>query len=183
QSEETLRTSLAMGADRAIHIETNQEIETLAVAKLIQKIVEKENPDLIFLGKQAIDNDANQVGQMLAALINAPQGTFASKVELSDGEVEITREIDGGLETVALKLPAVITTDLRLNEPRYVKLPNIMQAKKKPLEKIAIEDLGVDIEPRIEILSYAEPQPRTGGVKVESVQELVDKLKNEAKVI
>ncbi|QRN41314.1 MAG: EtfB protein [Neisseriaceae bacterium] len=181
--EEILRIGLAMGADRAIHVETDKEIETLAVAKIIQKIVEKENPDLIFLGKQAIDNEANQVGQMLAALINAPQGTFVSKIELSGGEVEITREIDGGLEMLVLKLPAVITTDLRLNEPRYIKLPNIMQAKKKSLDKVCLEELGVDIEPRIEILAYIEPKPRTGGVKVQSVQELVDKLKNEAKVI
>lgn len=183
QCEETLRTALAMGADRAIHVETDATLEPLAVAKLLKAVAESEKPDLLILGKQAIDDDANQTAQMLAALINAPQGTFASKVELGDGEVLVTREIDGGLETVALKLPAVISTDLRLNEPRYVKLPSIMQAKKKPLDKKSVADLGVDISPRIQQLKVAEPKTRSAGIKVESVAELVAKLKNEAKVI
>lgn len=183
QCEETLRTALAMGADRAIHVETDAALEPLAVAKLLKAVAEGEKPDLLILGKQAIDDDANQTAQMLAALINAPQGTFASKVELGDGEVLVTREIDGGLETVALKLPAVISTDLRLNEPRYVKLPSIMQAKKKPLDKKSVADLGVDISPRIQQLKVAEPKTRSAGIKVESVAELVAKLKNEAKVI
>ncbi len=183
QCEETLRTGLAMGADRAIHVETDNVLEPLTVAKLLKSVVEKENPNIIILGKQAIDDDANQTAQMLSALINAPQGTFASKVELSDSEVIVTREIDGGLETIALKLPAVISTDLRLNEPRYVKLPNIMQAKKKPLEKISPADLGVNVEQRLKQLKVSEPKARSAGVKVESVAELVAKLKNEAKVI
>ncbi len=183
QCEETLRTALAMGGDRAIHVQTDDYLEPLAVAKLLRKIAEREQPQLILLGKQAIDDDANQTGQMLAALLNAPQGTFASKVELGENEVTVVREVDGGLETVALKLPAVISADLRLNEPRYVKLPNIMQAKKKPLEKLAVEELGVDISPKLQRLKVAEPKPRSGGVKVQSVAELVAKLKNEAKVI
>ena len=183
QCEETLRTALAMGGDRAIHVQTDDYLEPLAVAKLLRKIAEREQPQLILLGKQAIDDDANQTAQMLAALLNAPQGTFASKVELSENEVTVVREVDGGLETVALKLPAVISADLRLNEPRYVKLPNIMQAKKKPLEKLAVEELGVDIAPKLQRLKVAEPKPRSGGVKVQSVAELVAKLKNEAKVI
>ena len=153
------------------------------VAKLLRKIAEREQPQLILLGKQAIDDDANQTAQMLAALLNAPQGTFASKVELGENEVTVVREVDGGLETVALKLPAVVSADLRLNEPRYVKLPNIMQAKKKPLEKLAVEELGVDITPKLQRQKVAEPKPRSGGVKVQSVAELVAKLKNEAKVI
>ena len=183
QCEETLRTALAMGGDRAIHVQTDDYLEPLAVAKLLRKIAEREQPQLILLGKQAIDDDANQTAQMLAALLNAPQGTFASKVELGKNEVTVVREVDGGLETVALKLPAVISADLRLNEPRYVKLPNIMQAKKKPLEKLAVEELGVDIAPKLQRLKVAEPKPRSGGVKVQSVAELVVKLKNEAKVI
>ena len=183
QCEETLRTALAMGGDRAIHVQTDDYLEPLAVAKLLRKIAEREQPQLILLGKQAIDDDANQTAQMLAALLNAPQGMFASKVELGENEVTVVREVDGGLETVALKLPAVISADLRLNEPRYVKLPNIMQAKKKPLEKLAVEELGVDITPKLQRLKVAEPKPRSGGVKVQSVAELVAKLKNEAKVI
>lgn len=183
QCEETLRTALAMGADRAIHVETNAQLEPLAVAKLLKAIADKEQAQLYLLGKQAIDDDANQTAQMLAALLNASQATFASKVELSGDEVQVTREIDGGLETVALKLPTVISTDLRLNEPRYVKLPNIMQAKKKPLEKMTVADLGVDISPKLVQLSVAEPKARSGGVKVADVAELLAKLKNEAKVI
>ena len=183
QCEETLRTALAMGGDRAIHVQTDDYLEPLAVAKLLRKIAEREQPQLILLGKQAIDDDANQTAQMLAALLNASQGTFASKVELGENEVTVVREVDGGLETVALKLPAVVSADLRLNEPRYVKLPNIMQAKKKPLEKLAVEELGVDIAPKLQRLKVAEPKPRSGGVKVQSVAELVAKLKNEAKVI
>ena len=183
QCEETLRTALAMGGDRAIHVQTDDYLEPLAVAKLLRKIAEREQPQLILLGKQAIDDDANQTAQMLAALLNASQGTFASKVELGENEVTVVREVDGGLETVALKLPAVVSADLRLNEPRYVKLPNIMQAKKKPLEKLAVEELGVDIAPKLQRQKVAEPKPRSGGVKVQSVAELVVKLKNEAKVI
>ena len=183
QCEETLRTALAMGADRAIHVETDEKLEPLAVAKLLKAVAATENPDLVILGKQAIDDDANQTAQMLAALLNAPQGTFASKVVLADGEVLVTREIDGGLETVALKLPAVISTDLRLNEPRYVKLPNIMQAKKKPLDKKTVADLGVDIAVRLQQVKVAEPKARSAGIKVDSVAELVAKLKNEAKAI
>lgn len=176
--EEILRIGLAMGADRAILVETNQVIETLAIAKIIQKIVEKENINLVFLGKQAIDDDANQVGQMLAALMNIPQGTFVSQLNLLDSEIEVTREIDGGLETLVLRLPAVITADLRLNEPRYIKLPNIINARKKPLEKISINNLGVNIEPRIKILSCVEPKPKNGVIKVTSVKELIHQLKN-----
>lgn len=183
QCEETLRTGLAMGADRALHVETDAVLEPLTVAKLLNAVVAKENPDIVILGKQAIDDDANQTAQMLSALMNAPQGTFASKVELNAGEVLVTREIDGGLETVALKLPAVISTDLRLNEPRYVKLPNIMQAKKKPLEKLAPDALGVAVEQRLKQLKVSEPKARSAGIKVDSVAELVAKLKNEAKVI
>ena len=183
QCEETLRTALAMGGDRAIHVQTDDYLEPLAVAKLLCKVAEREQPQLILLGKQAIDDDANQTAQMLAALLNAPQGTFASKVELGENEVTVVREVDGGLETVALKLPAVVSADLRLNEPRYVKLPNIMQAKKKPLEKLAVEELGVDITPKLQQQKVAEPKLRSGGVKVQSVAELVAKLKNEAKVI
>ncbi len=183
QCEETLRTALAMGGDRAVHVQTDAHLEPLVVAKLLHKIAEREQPQLILLGKQAIDDDANQTAQMLAALLNAPQGTFASKVELGENEVLVVREVDGGLETVALKLPAVISADLRLNEPRYVKLPNIMQAKKKPLEKLTVEELGVDIAPKLQQRRVDEPKARSGGVKVESVAELVAKLKNEAKVI
>lgn len=181
--EETLRTALAMGADRAIHVETDTKLESLAVAKLLKAVADKENPQIFFLGKQAIDDDANQVAQMLAALLNAAQGTFASKVQIEGDEVQIVREIDGGEETIALKLPAVISADLRLNEPRFVKLPNIMAAKKKPLEKLTSDDLVADISPRLKTVKFAEPKARQAGVKVASVAELVEKLKNEAKVI
>ncbi len=183
ECQETLRSALALGADRAILVETDAELQPLAVAKLLQSVAEKEQPDLIILGKQAIDDDSNQTGQMLASLMDLPQGTFASKVELADGSVQVTREIDGGLETVALILPAVVTTDLRLNEPRYAKLPNIMKAKKKPLEIIPVADTGVDITPRLQTLKVTEPPVRQAGIKVKSVEELVEKLKNEAKVI
>lgn len=181
--EETLRTALAMGADRAVHVETNAKLEPLAVAKLLKAVADKENPQILLLGKQAIDDDANQVAQMLAALLNAAQGTFASKVQIEGEEALVTREIDGGEETVALKLPAVISADLRLNEPRFVKLPNIMAAKKKPLEKLSPADLAVDISPRLNTVKFAEPKARQAGVKVADVAELVEKLKNEAKVI
>ena len=181
--EDTLRTALAMGADRAVHVETDVVLEPLTVAKLLKAVAEKEQPQLLLLGKQAIDDDANQTAQMLAALLNAPQAMFASKVALAGDEVVVQREIDGGIEEVALKLPAVISTDLRLNEPRFVKLPNIMAAKKKPLEKCTPADLGVDTALRIEVLKYAEPKARQAGVKVADVAELVAKLKNEAKVI
>ena len=181
--EETLRTALAMGADRAVHVETDAKLEPLAVAKLLKAVADKENPQVLLLGKQAIDDDANQVAQMLAALLNAAQGTFASKVQIEGEEALVTREIDGGEETVALKLPAVISTDLRLNEPRFVKLPNIMAAKKKPLEKLSPADLAVDISLRLNTVKFAEPKARQAGVKVADVAELVEKLKNEAKVI
>ena len=181
--EETLRTALAMGADRAVHVETDAKLEPLAVAKLLKAVADKENPQILLLGKQAIDDDANQVAQMLAALLNAAQGTFASKVQIEGEEALVTREIDGGEETVALKLPAVISADLRLNEPRFVKLPNIMAAKKKPLEKLSPADLAVDISPRLNTMKFAEPKARQAGVKVADVAELVEKLKNEAKVI
>lgn len=181
--EETLRTALAMGADRAVHVETDAKLEPLAVAKLLKAVADKENPQILLLGKQAIDDDANQVAQMLAALLNAAQGTFASKVQIEGEETLVTREIDGGEETVALKLPAVISADLRLNEPRFVKLPNIMAAKKKPLEKLSPADLAVDISPRLNTVKFAEPKARQAGVKVADVAELVEKLKNEAKVI
>ena len=183
QCEETLRTALAMGADRAIHVETDAELQPLAVAKLLKQIAAKEAPQLVILGKQAIDDDANQTGQMTAALLGWAQGTFASKVELGDGSVKVTREVDGGLETVSLTLPAVVTTDLRLNEPRYVKLPNIMAAKKKPLDKTSPADLGVDVTPRLKTLKVAEPAKRSAGIKVANAAELVAKLKNEAKVL
>tara|TARA_B100000700_G_scaffold220540_1_gene242767 strand:- start:440 stop:1096 length:657 start_codon:yes stop_codon:yes gene_type:complete len=182
-SQEQLRTSLALGADRAILVETEIEVEPLGVAKILKEVVNKENPDLIILGKQAIDDDSNQTGQMLASLLGIAQGTFASEVNISEGSVEVTREIDGGLQTVNLNLPAIVTTDLRLNEPRYASLPNIMKAKKKPLETITTDDLGVDASPRLTTLKVANPPEREAGVKVESVDELVDKLKNEAKVI
>ena len=180
--EDTLRTALAMGADRAVHVETEVALEPLAVAKLLKAVADKEQPQILLLGKQAIDDDANQTAQMLAALMNAPQGTFAGKLEIDGGEVVVTREIDGGMETVALKLPAVISADLRLNEPRYVKLPQIMQAKKKPLEKSTPEELGVNTAPRMQAVSHAEPKARKAGEKVGSVAELVEKLKA-AKVI
>jgi len=180
---ETLRTALAIGADRAILVETSVELQPLAVAKLLKALVDKEQPQLVILGKQAIDDDANQTGQMLAALADLPQGTFASKVEVSGDKVSVTREVDGGLETVSLTLPAIVTTDLRLNEPRYVTLPNIMKAKKKTLDVVKPEDLGVDVAPRLKTLKVAEPPKRGAGVKVADVAALVDKLKNEAKVI
>ena len=183
QAQEQLRTAMAMGADRGIHVTTDERVEPLAVAKTLQRIVEKENPDMVILGKQAIDDDSNQTGQMLAALLGWPQGTFTSKVEAKDGAVQVTREVDGGLETLELKLPAVVTTDLRLNEPRYASLPNIMAAKKKPIEALTPSDLGVDITPRLSVVKVTEPPKREAGEKVASVDELVDKLKNEAKVI
>ena len=183
QCQETLRTAMAIGADRAIHIECADELQPLAVAKLLKALVDKEQPGLIILGKQAIDDDCNQTGQMLAALANLPQGTFASKVEVADNKVSVTREVDGGLETVKLSLPAVITTDLRLNEPRYVTLPNIMKAKKKQLDVFKPADLGVDVTPRIKTLKVTEPPKRGAGIKVPDVATLVSKLKNEAKVI
>ncbi|MDP3709328.1 MAG: electron transfer flavoprotein subunit beta/FixA family protein [Polaromonas sp.] len=183
QCQETLRTAMAIGADRAILVETAEELQPLAVAKLLKALVEKEAPQLVILGKQAIDDDCNQTGQMLAALLGWPQATFASKVEVADGVARVTREVDGGLETLALTLPAIITTDLRLNEPRYVTLPNIMKAKKKQLDRFLPEDLGVDVTPRIKTLKVSEPPKRSAGVKVADVAALVDKLKNEAKVI
>ena len=181
--QDTIRTALAMGADRGILVETDTELQPLAVAKLLKAIVEKEKPDLVILGKQAIDDDANQTGQMLAALLGWPQGTFASKVEIGGAGIEVTREVDGGLETVALKLPAVVTTDLRLNEPRFVKLPNIMKAKKKPLDEKTPADLGVDVTPRLVTLKVQEPPKRQAGIKVDTIAALVDKLRNEAHVI
>jgi len=183
KSQDTLRTALAMGADRAILVKTDQSVEPLAVAKLLQRVVENEKPDLIILGKQAIDDDCNQVGQMLAGLLGWPQGTFASKIELNGDKIKVVREIDGGLETVMLAKPAVVTTDLRLNEPRYASLPNIMKAKKKPIDETTPEELGVDIVPRLKVTSIAEPKGREAGIKVDSVAALVDKLKNEAGVL
>jgi electron transfer flavoprotein beta subunit len=183
QCQETLRTGMAIGADRGILIETGVELEPLAVAKLLKAVADKEQPQLIILGKQAIDDDSNQVGQMLAALLGWPQAAFASKVELGDGKVTVTREVDGGLETLALQLPAIVTTDLRLNEPRYVTLPNIMKAKKKPLETVKPEDLGVDVTPRLKTLKVVEPAKRSAGIKVPDVATLVAKLRTEAKVI
>ncbi|MCB1859270.1 MAG: electron transfer flavoprotein subunit beta/FixA family protein [Gammaproteobacteria bacterium] len=183
QCQETIRYALALGADRGILIENEETLQPLAVAKLLAHLVEREQPDLVILGKQAIDDDSNQTGQMLAALLGWPQGTFASKVELGEGSANITREVDGGLETVQLRLPLVLTVDLRLNEPRYAKLPNIMKAKKKPLEVIAAGDTGVDIRPRLKTLKVSEPAQRQAGIKVSSVSELIDKLRNEAKVI
>ena len=181
--QETIRTALAMGCDRGILVESDVELQPLAVAKLLGALVERESPDLVILGKQAIDDDSNQTGQMLAALLGWPQGTFASKLVLADGAAEVTREIDGGLETVSLKLPAVITTDLRLNTPRYASLPNIMKAKKKAIDVLSPDDLGVDVTPRLTTLKVEEPSKRQAGVMVASVAELVDKLRNEAKVI
>ncbi|HJO87805.1 MAG TPA: electron transfer flavoprotein subunit beta/FixA family protein [Rhodospirillales bacterium] len=183
QTQETIRTALAMGADRGIHVETNDDVEPLAVAKLLKAIIEKENPDLVILGKQAIDDDSNQTGQMLAALMGWSQGTFASELKISDGKANVTREIDGGLETIQINMPAVVTTDLRLNTPRYASLPNIMKAKKKPIDEFSPADLGVDISARLTTLKVTEPSSRDAGVIVEDVAELVDKLKNEAKVI
>ena len=183
QCQETLRTAMAIGADRAILVETNEELQPLAVAKLLKALVDKEQPGLVILGKQAIDDDSNQTGQMLAALLGWPQATFASKVEVSGDSVRVTREIDGGLETLALPLPAVITTDLRLNEPRYASLPNIMKAKKKVLDVKEASSYGVDLSPRLKVVKVAEPAKRTAGVKVETAAELVSKLKTEAGVI
>jgi electron transfer flavoprotein beta subunit len=181
--QEQLRTALALGADRAIMIETDSEAQPLGVAKLLKGVVDKESPDLIVMGKQSIDGDNNQTGQMLAALAGVGQGTFASNVEISDGKVNVTREVDGGLQTVALTLPAVVTTDLRLNEPRYASLPNIMKAKKKPLDILTPDDLGVNLNATVSTLKVEPPAEREAGIKVESVEELVEKLKNEAKVI
>jgi electron transfer flavoprotein beta subunit len=181
--QETLRTALAMGADRAIHVQSDGELQPLAVAKLLKAVVEREQPALVILGKQAIDDDSNQTGQMLAALLGWSQGTFASKIEVGDGELQVTREVDAGLEKVALKLPAVVTADLRLNEPRYASLPNIMKAKRKPIDTLSPDELGVEVSPRLKILKVEEPPKRQAGVRVESVAELVAKLKNEAKVI
>ena len=183
QCQETLRTAMAIGADRGILVETTEELQPLAVAKLLKALADKEQPGMVILGKQAIDDDCNQTGQMLAALADWPQATFASKVEMLDGSLHVTREVDGGLETLKLSLPAVITTDLRLNEPRYVTLPNIMKAKKKHIDIFKPEDLGVDVTPRIKTLKVSEPPKRSAGIKVADVAALVDKLKNEAKVI
>jgi len=183
QCQETLRTAMAIGADRGVLVETDAELQPLAVAKLLKAVADKEQPQLIILGKQAIDDDCNQTGQMLAALLSWPQATFASKVVIEDGKAVVTREVDGGLETVSLTLPAVVTTDLRLNEPRYVTLPNIMKAKKKQLDTLKPADLGVDVTPRVKTLKVSEPPKRSAGIKVPDVATLVDKLKNEAKVI
>ncbi|MBY4594237.1 electron transfer flavoprotein subunit beta/FixA family protein [Ottowia caeni] len=183
KAQETLRTAMAIGADRGILVETDAELQPLAVAKLLKALVDKEQPQLVILGKQAIDDDANQTGQMLAALADLPQATFASKVEIADGKANVTREVDGGLETISISLPAVVTTDLRLNEPRYVTLPNIMKAKKKQLDVVKPEELGVDVAPRLKTLKVAEPPKRGAGIKVPDVATLVDKLRNEAKVI
>ncbi len=183
QASETIRTALAMGADRGILVKNDGAVEPLAVAKILKGIVDAEKPNLVILGKQAIDDDSNQTGQMLAALLNWPQGTFASKVALESDSVNVTREVDGGLQTVKLKLPAIVTTDLRLNEPRYASLPNIMKAKKKPIDEKAPGDYGVDVAPRLKVLKTSEPAGRKAGVKVDSVASLVDKLKNEAGVI
>ncbi|MDC1200600.1 electron transfer flavoprotein subunit beta/FixA family protein [Pelagibacteraceae bacterium] len=183
KSQETVRKALAVGADRGILIKTEGIVEPLAVAKVLQKIVEKEKPDLVFMGKQAIDDDCNQTGQMLSALLNWPQATFASKIEIKDRTLEVTREIDEGLETIEVNLPAIVTCDLRLNEPRYASLPNIMKSKKKPLEILTAADLGVDTTPRVQQIKVEEPPKRKAGIKVASVAELVSKLKNEAKVI
>ncbi len=183
QCQETIRTALAMGADRGIHVITDEELQPLAVAKLFRALVERESPELVILGKQAIDDDSNQTGQMLAALLGWPQGTFASDIVLTGEGAEVTREVDGGLETVGLAVPAVVTTDLRLNEPRYASLPNIMKAKKKPIDQIAVDELGVDVAPRLETLKVEDPPGRAGGRRVADVEELVDKLKNEAGVI
>src|SRR5262245_58468736 len=183
QCQETIRTALAMGADRGILVQTDAELQPLTVAKLLRAVIQQENPEVVIIGKQAIDDDCNQTGQMLSALLGWPQATFASKVKISDGHAEVTREVDGGLETVAIKLPAVITTDLRLNEPRYASLPNIMKAKKKPIATMKPESLGVDVTPRLVVLKVEEPPKRQGGHKVGSVAELVDKLTTEARVI
>ncbi|MBX3622971.1 MAG: electron transfer flavoprotein subunit beta/FixA family protein [Rhizobacter sp.] len=183
QCQETLRTAMAIGADRAILVETDEELQPLAVAKLLKALVDKEQPGLVILGKQAIDDDCNQTGQMLAALTDLPQATFASKIDIADGQAKVTREVDGGLETLSLTLPAIVTTDLRLNEPRYVTLPNIMKAKKKPLDVVRPADLGVDVKAHIKTLKVSEPPKRSAGIKVPDVATLVSKLKNDAKVI
>ena len=183
KAQETVRKALAVGADRGIHVKVDGIVEPLAVSKILKKIVEKENPDLVFMGKQAIDDDCNQTGQMLSALLNWPQATFASKIDLKDNKLEVTREIDEGLETIEINVPAIVTCDLRLNEPRYASLPNIMKAKKKPIEEIAASDLGVDTSPRVEQIKVEEPPKRKAGIKVANVAELVQELKNEAKVI
>jgi len=182
-AQETIRTALAMGADRGILVQSEEAVEPLGVAKILKAVVDKEGPELVILGKQAIDGDNSQTGPMLAALLGWAQATFASKIEKSDGTLKVTREVDGGLETITVKLPAIVTTDLRLNEPRYASLPNIMKAKKKPIESLTPADLGVDVSPRVKLLKVTEPPARKAGVKVASVAELVDKLKNEAKVI
>ncbi|MBX3502050.1 MAG: electron transfer flavoprotein subunit beta/FixA family protein [Alphaproteobacteria bacterium] len=182
QCQETIRTALAMGADRGVHVLSDAELQPLAVAKLMKAVVDKEQPGLVIVGKQAIDDDSNQTGQMLAALLGWPQGTFANKLEIGDG-IAVKREVDGGLENITLKLPAVITTDLRLNEPRYASLPNIMKAKKKPIEQLTAEALGVDVAPRLKTLKVEEPPTRKAGIKVKTVAELIEKLKNEAGVI
>ena len=183
KAQETVRKALAVGADRGIHVKVDSILEPLAVSKILKKIVEKENPDLVFMGKQAIDDDCNQTGQMLAAHLKWPQATFASKIEVKENSLEVTREVDEGLETIEVNTPAIVTCDLRLNEPRYASLPNIMKAKKKPIEQINASDLGVDTKPRIEHIKIEEPPKRKAGIKVASVEELVQKLKNEAKVI
>ena len=183
KAQETVRKALAVGADRGIHIKVEGVVEPLAVAKILQKIVDKEKPDLVFMGKQAIDDDCNQTGQMLSALLNWPQATFASKIDIKDNKLEIIREIDEGLETIEVNVPAVVTCDLRLNEPRYASLPNIMKAKKKPIDQMTAADLGVDATPRVQQIKVEEPPKRKAGIKVSSVAELVQKLKNEAKVI
>ena len=183
KAQETVRKALAVGVDRGIHVKAESAIEPLAVAKILQKIVDKEKPDLVFMGKQAIDDDCNQTGQMLAALLNWPQATFASKIDIKDNKLEVIREVDEGLETIEVNVPAIVTCDLRLNEPRYASLPNIMKAKKKPLEQMSASDLGIDTKPRIEQIKVEEPPKRKSGIKVTSVAELVQKLKNEAKVI
>jgi len=182
-AQEIIRTALAMGADRGLHIQTDQDLQPLAIAKLLKAVVEAERPDLVLMGKQAIDGDNNATGQMLAALLDWPQATFASKIEIDGRKARVTREVDGGLQTLEVDLPAVITTDLRLNEPRYASLPNIMKARKKPIEAKQATDYGVDIAPRLEVVKVAEPAKRKGGVKVESVADLVSKLKNEARVL
>ena len=183
KAQETVRKALAVGADRGIHVKVDGILEPLAVSKILQKVVDKEKPDLVFMGKQAIDDDCNQTGQMLSALLNWPQATFASKIDVKDNKLEVTREIDEGLETIEINTPAIVTCDLRLNEPRYASLPNIMKAKKKPIEEIASSELGVDASPRLEQLKVEEPPKRKAGIKVANVAELVQKLKNEAKVI
>ncbi len=183
KAQETVRKALAVGADKGIHVKTEGVLEPLAVSKIINKIVEKEKPDLVFMGKQAIDDDCNQTGQMLSALLNWPQATFASNIEVKEKSLEVTREIDEGLETVEINIPAIVTCDLRLNEPRYASLPNIMKAKKKPIEEINVSDLGIDITPRVQQLKVEEPPKRKAGIKVANVAELVQKLKNEAKVL